>query len=230
MISLQEAMEQRHAMRTFEDRPLAADAVEHLQAFIAVINEESWMDFKLVLDEPLAFASFLARKVGFANANNYLAVIGPDGKELDNSSGYYGEQIVLRAQQLGINSCWVGQTYKQVQGAYNVDFGESLRCVVALGYGTTSGTPHPSKTPQRISPDYDAAPDWFRRGVDAALLAPTALNQQKFSFRLGRQQPDGTWEVIAKTKMGPYTKVDLGIAKYHFEIGAGEAAPFTWKH
>ncbi|WP_304426565.1 nitroreductase family protein, partial [uncultured Adlercreutzia sp.] len=126
MISLQEAMEQRHAVRTFEDRPLDGAAVEHLQAFIDIVNEESWMDFKLVLNEPVAFTSLLARKVGFSHANNYLAVIGPDGKELDNSSGYYGEQIVLRAQQLGINSCWVGQTYKQVQGAYNVDFGESL--------------------------------------------------------------------------------------------------------
>ena len=64
-------------------------------------------------------------------------------------------------------------------------------------------------------------PEWFRRGVQAALLAPTAMNQQKFTFTL---QGD---TVSAKAGTGFYSKVDLGIAKYHFEIGAG-TENFRW--
>ena len=59
-------------------------------------------------------------------------------------------------------------------------------------------------------------PDWFRSGVEAALKAPTAMNQQKFAFGVKGGEP------VAKVKgMGPYTKVDLGIVSYHFEIGSG---------
>ena len=65
------------------------------------------------------------------------------------------------------------------------------------------------------------APYWFRKGVEAALLAPTAMNQQKFKFTLRGDT------VSAKAGMGFYTKVDLGIVKYHFELGAGRDR-FRW--
>ena len=65
-------------------------------------------------------------------------------------------------------------------------------------------------------------PDWFRKGMEAAQLAPTAVNQQKFLFTLS----DGN-TVTAKAIGGFYDKVDLGIVKYHFEIGAGKEN-FSW--
>lgn len=64
-------------------------------------------------------------------------------------------------------------------------------------------------------------PDWFRKGVEAALLAPMAMNQQKFFLTLAGER------VLAKAGTGFCTKMDLGIVKYHFEIGAGEGA-FRW--
>ena len=64
-------------------------------------------------------------------------------------------------------------------------------------------------------------PDWFKNGIDAALLAPTAMNQQKFVFSLNGDV------VSAKAGVGFYSKIDLGIAKYHFEVGAGKEN-FRW--
>ena len=58
-------------------------------------------------------------------------------------------------------------------------------------------------------------------GVEAALLAPTAMNQQKFTFALSGNR------VSVKAGMGFYTKIDLGIVKYHFEAGAG-TEHFVW--
>ena len=53
---------------------------------------------------------------------------------------------------------------------------------------------------------------------------PTAMNQQKFRFEL---LPDGR-TVRAQASPGAYTAVDLGIAKYHFEVGAG-TENFAWE-
>ncbi len=68
------------------------------------------------------------------------------------------------------------------------------------------------------------APEWFLSGLEAALLAPTAVNQQKFRFILHEGN-----QVEAKPlpSLIGYTHVDLGIAKCHFEIGAGKTN-FTW--
>lgn len=227
-MSLIEAIEARHAVRSFTDEALDPDSVAELQALIDELNEESWLSMQLILDEPLAFSGFLAKGAGFSNASDYLAIVGLEGKDLDETAGYFGEQVVLRAQQLGINSCWVGKTYKLIDRTIAIDFGQKLDMVIALGYGTTQGSAHTSKAPTEVAKDYDSAPEWFKRGVDMALLAPTALNRQKFSFSLGHMSDDGIHDVVAKTKFGPYSKVDLGIVKYHFLVGAGADAPFTW--
>ena len=167
-----QAIEARHAVRSYTDEPLAPEAVEVLQKAIALVNEEANLNIQLVLDEPRAFTGFKARLVNFTNVRNYLALVGPECKELDGIVGYYGEQLVLLAQSLGLNSCWVGGTYKVVNRAYNVDLGQKLAAVVALGYGATQGVPHRSKAPQEVAPGYDGAPEWFKRGVDAALMPP----------------------------------------------------------
>lgn len=103
-----QAIEARHAVRSYTDEPLAPEAVEVLQKAIALVNEEANLNIQLVLDEPRAFAGFKARLVSFTNVRNYLALVGPECRELDGIVGYYGEQLVLLAQSLGLNSCWVG--------------------------------------------------------------------------------------------------------------------------
>lgn len=58
-------------------------------------------------------------------------------------------------------------------------------------------------------------PDWFAKGMEAALLAPTAVNQQKFYIMLEDGKASG------RAGRGFYTKMDLGIVKYHFEVATG---------
>ena len=52
------------------------------------------------------------------------------------------------------------------------------------------------------------------------MLAPTAVNQQKFLFTLNGD------EVTAKATGGVYSRIDLGIVKYHFEVGSGREGLF----
>ena len=131
---------------------------------------------------------------------------------------------MLKAQELGLNTCWVALTYSRGKSTYDVGKGEKFSMVISVGYGIKQGRDHVSKPFDEVAEIKNGTeiPEWFKRGVEAALLAPTAMNQQKFRFIL-----DGN-KVKAKALLGFYTKVDLGIAKYHFELGAGKEN-FEWE-
>ena len=220
-MELSEAMLRRHSVRRYTNAPIPADVTEALQKEIAACNRESGLHIQLVCDEPRAFDSFMAHYGKFCGVQNYIALIGKKSAQLEELCGYYGERLALFAQTLGLNTCFVAMTYKKIPDAYRVDRGEKLTVVIALGYGETQGVAHKSKAPAEVSNLGADSPAWFRRGVDAALLAPTAMNQQKFTLT----QSGNT--VTAKAGVGFYAKVDLGIVKYHFELGAGKEN-FAW--
>ncbi len=210
-----EAMEKRHSVRQYIEKPLGAEEALALSEEIKLCNEEGGLHIQLVKDEPKAFSGFMAHYGKFSGVTNYIALVGPKGPDLDEKCGYYGERLVLKAQELGLNTCWVAMTYSKIPGAFKVEKGEALTVVIAVGYGKTEGVPHKSKAPEEVSNVSANSPEWFKNGVRAALLAPTAVNQQKFYFTLENGK------VTAKAKTAFYSKVDLGIAKYHFELGAG---------
>ncbi|MGN0611902.1 MAG: nitroreductase family protein [Ruminiclostridium sp.] len=215
MIDIIEAMKQRHAVREYDgDRKIEQEKLDILNERISSINKESGLHIQLVTDEPKAFDGFMAHYGKFSGIINYIALIGKKGSELNEKCGYYGEQLVLLAAQLGLDTCWVAMSYAKVKSAYDIAKGEKLCCVISLGYGKTHGIPHKSKTAEEVAVIKEDTPKWFIDGVNAALLAPTAMNQQKFGFML-----DGD-KVIAKAGKGILSDVDLGIVKYHFEIGA----------
>ncbi len=217
-----EVMGQRHSVRAYQERALSPELEAALRQEIQQCNAESSLHIQLVVNEPKAFSGRIAHYGKFSGVTSYLALVGKKGPGLDEACGYYGERLVLWMQRQGLNSCWVALTYDKVPGAYTVSPGEKLCLVIALGYGANQGTPHRSRPAEEVMDWVEPMPKWFRSGVEAALLAPTAMNQQKFRFI-----QDGT-AVTAKAGLGPYTRVDLGIAKYHFELGAGKEN-FTWK-
>lgn len=209
------AMQERHSVRQYTDRPIEGETLTKLRKLVDKANADSGLHIQLVLNEPKAFDSKMAHYGKFSGVKNYIALIGKRTGDLDEKCGYYGERIVLGAQTLGLNTCWVALTYKKIPEAFTVEKDEKLLMVIAIGYGQNAGKPHGSKRYDEVAKPLDA-PAWFKEGVEAALLAPTALNQQKFSFTLKGDK------VLAKPKFGTCTKTDLGIAKYHFELGAGK--------
>ena len=226
-MTLQEAIEARHSVRKYIDKEIPADVIAVLQDKIAEYNKVGHLNIQLVLNETKAFTGMLSYGK-FSGVRNYLVMVGKKSKDLDERIGYYGEHIVLLVQTLGLNTCWVGLSYRKVPEAYNVGKDEKLACMIALGYGETQGVSHKIKAVDQVSNASDITPSWFKKGVEAALLAPTAVNQQKFSFEyLGLK--NNRHQVSAKKgfSMIGYTQMDLGIAKCHFEIGAGKEN-FDW--
>lgn len=217
-----EAIKERHSVRQYKNKPIEVELISALQAEIEACNEESGLHIQLITNEPKAFDSFMAHYGKFRGVTNYIAMIGKKGDNLEEKCGYYGERLVLKAQQLGLNTCWVAMTYSKIPSAFSIDKGEKLCIVISLGYGENEGVAHKSKPFEKVVKSAQQVPEWFKNGVEAALLAPTAMNQQKFVFTLNGNQ------VSAKAGLGFYSKIDLGIVKYHFEIGAGENT-FQWK-
>ena len=233
-MTLQEAISVRHSVRKYIDKEIPADIIAVLQDRIAEYNKIGNLKIQLVLNETKAFSGMLSYGK-FSGVKNYFVMVGKKSKDLDERIGYYGEHLVLLAQTLGLNTCWVGLSYRKVPEAYNVGKDEKLACMIALGYGETQGVSHKIKSVADVSNASDITPSWFRKGVEAALLAPTAVNQQKFSFEyLGLKKGgvrdvddivEGTRHQVCAKKgfsMIGYTQMDLGIAKCHFEIGAGK--------
>ena len=220
-MDLMEAMKARHSVRQYMDKPLEKKAVEELQAEIDACNQESGLHIQLVRNEPKAFDGFMAHYGKFSGVANYIAMIGKKGPSLEETCGYYGERLVLKAQQMGLNTCWVAMTYSKIKTAFRIDDGEKLCIVISIGYGKNQGSAHKVKTADEVVKGDGAQPEWFRAGVEAALFAPTAMNQQKFTFALSGNR------VSVKAGIGFYTKIDLGIVKYHFEAGAG-TEHFVW--
>ena len=227
-MTIQEAIEARHSVRAYKDLPLSEEIVKLLEDELVKLNNEGQLHIQLICNEPKAFKGTMAKYGKFRNANNYIVMAGKKAEDLDERIGYYGEHLVLLAQTLGLNTCWVGLSYSKVPGTYVLDEGEKIACYIAIGYGETQGSGHKIKTVEQVSNASDITPSWFKKGVEAALLAPTAVNQQKFSFEYVGMS-NNRHQVRAKKgfSMIGYTQMDLGIAKYHFEIGAGEVN-FDW--
>lgn len=209
-----ELMKERHSVRQYTDKKIEKEKREVLNTLIAKINQKAGLHIQIIYDEPKCFNSMMAHYGKFDGVNNYIALVGKKSKS-DESLGYYGEQIVLKAQELGLNTCWVAMTHGKSKA--QIDKGEKLVCLISLGYGKTAGAAHKSKKLSEVCNYKKDMPEWFLSGMEAALLAPTAMNRQKFYFEL---LPDNSIKITCGK--GLYTKLDLGIVKYHFEVVSGK--------
>ncbi|MGL5978861.1 MAG: nitroreductase family protein [Erysipelotrichaceae bacterium] len=221
-MTLLEAVSQRHSVRKFKPDPIDPALIEQIQAEIARINAHTGLHIQLITNEPKAFDGMMAHYGKLHGVQNYIALVGEKNKQLDKLCGYHGEHLVLLAQTLGLNTCWVAMTFSKRSAKQKIQFNhnEKLACVIALGYGTNQGHPHKSKQLIDVIDGHTLLEDWMVRGVSCALDAPTALNQQKFKFRFEGNR------VSLKTG-GFCSQLDYGILKYHFELGA-KPNSFTW--
>lgn len=209
-----EAIQVRHSVRAYQNRKIGQENADQLRAIIDSVNAEGNLHLQFIEDADKTFKRILSKVMGLSSAPSVIACVGPDDASLDERIGYYGEKIVLAAQRMGLNTCWAG-TFEKNGVPAEIGAGERLVIVIAIGYGENQGKQRRSKTPEQVSDVQGPRPDWFSFGVEMALHAPTAINQQSFEIHL---KEDGS--VVFTDKGGPFSKVDLGIVKYHFTVGA----------
>ncbi len=222
MKDMMEIIEARHSVRQYTDKKIPEDIRKQLNEYTEKLNQEGNLNLQIIYDEPECFNSRMAHYGKFENANNYIAVIGKKASDLEERCGYYGEKLVLKAQELGLNTCWVALTHGKSKAVIGEKEKEVI--IISLGYGKTQGSNRKSKKASDVSNIGEEAPEWFATGLKAALLAPTAINQQKFKFEL----KDNNIVSAKAGFLGTNLKIDLGIVKCHFELGAGKDN-FEWE-
>lgn len=209
-----EAIAARHSVRAYQSRSIEAEKAEQLKRLIDEVNAEGNLHLQFLEDAGNTFQRILSRVMGLGSAPSVIACVGPEDDTLEERIGFWGEKVVLAAQCLGLNTCWAG-TFQKNGVPAEVKAGERLVIVIAVGYGENPGKQRKSKTAEQVSSVNGERPAWFDYAVELALRAPTAINQQNFEIRLNA---DGS--VDFTDKGGPFSKVDLGIVRYHFTVGA----------
>ena len=209
-----EAIYARHAVRNYKPDQIEAAKIIKLKEKIDELNQKGNLHLQLIEDAGSTYNRLMNRAMGLGSAPSVIACVGKEAPDLDQRVGYYGEQLVLFAQTLGLNTCWTG-TFNKKNLSADVRPGEKLVIAIAIGYGKDQGKPRKSKEYSQVTDAPADAPEWFRKGVEMALLAPTAVNQQKFQIKLIE---DSRVEFVNKASF--LGEVDLGIVRYHFDVGA----------
>lgn len=217
-MDIKEAMLERHMVRKYTDKPIPESVVEKLNERVSRNNSANNLCVKLMTNDSNALSAII-KFILAKGVKNYFILAGDADADLEEKLGYVAADLMLYAQTLGLNTWYVGGTFNRRVAKYV----ESKKVVgiVAVGYGEKQGAPHKSKAAKDVSSVDDETPEWFINGVEASLLAPTALNKQDYIITR-----DGN-KVKIENENGVFTAVNRGLIKYHFELGAGKEN-FEW--
>lgn len=233
-MTLSDVVLTRTSLRKYLPDPISARQREELQKAIDACNQRSGLRIQLVCDRPEPFASLRKSYGVLKGVRNYLVLTGPGSDpNLEEKCGYYGEELVLTAAAMGLGTCWVGGTYDRESCLCHLEEGERLVCVVAVGHTPEErggreklialASKRKSKSQAELARNMSGAPSWFMSGIASVQRAPSARNRQGYRFLW---QKDGG--VAAQvTEQNEFSMVDLGIAKYHFELGA-HGGQWSW--
>ena len=232
-----DAINNRVSQRAFLDKKIDRDTEDTLRNLVKACNKQSGLDMQLICGDPKPFSSKIKTLGRFSNVNNYIAMIGYEDDEFRQEKiGWFGEYLVLEALKMGLSSCWVSATYSPYKSACLMDEDEVMECVIALGYPSDEDTKvtsafykvlsvknkfvDSSKAPEDFyETDKERLPRWFIRGIDAVSKAPSAMNRQPVHFSYYDDKL-----TISVPGENETDLIDLGIAKMHFMLAAGNGS------
>lgn len=219
-MDMKQAMSERHMVRKYTDKPIPIEVAQEINERLNDINVKYHTDIQLIRGDSSAFNAAI-KLVLTKGVRNYFILAGKAAPDLRERLGMAGADLMLFCQTLGLNTWWVGGTYSHARVAQKAP-GDEVIGIIAVGYGATQGKPHKSKSPQEVATYEGPEPEWFKNGVKAALLAPTALDKQAFKIKGVGDEVSITYEP------GTFSGEDLGLVKYHFALGTGNHS-FSWQ-
>lgn len=218
-MTMTEAMHERHTVRRYTDKVLPREIIEMLDARVDENNSRFGLSIRLITNS--ADGLNLFAKLAAKGVKNYFVLAADGGENAAERLGYSSADLMLYAQTLGLNTWYIGGTFDH--GVSKYADGKKVIGIVAVGFGENGGVPHKSKSAEQVSHYDGEVPDWFASGIEAALLAPTAMNCQGFKLF-------GNGNSVRLEKCSVmFTPADRGIVKFHFELGAGKEN-FHWEN
>lgn len=218
-MNMKEAMKERHMVRKYTNQKISEDLVSKLNGRIEENNKNHDLSMRLMINNDKAVNRIIQLLLA-KGVKNYIILAGNDREDLAEKLGYSSADIMLYAQTLGLNTWYIGSTFNR--GVSNYVPGKKVIGIVAIGYGVNHGVAHKSRNMEEVSSYEGTMPGWFKNGIEASLLAPTALNKQDYKI-IGKED-----KVKIEIENGIFTGANKGLIKYHFELGAGKEN-FKWE-
>lgn len=237
-----EELRKRHSVRDYLSDPINSALREKLKAEITMINtHEAGLNFQLCFDDIDPFKGFARSYGAFKNPRNYMAaVIDPTFPNAEERAGYFAEQFVMAVVKMGLGTCFVGGTYSSKHVNARMEVYEKLPFIVIFGHEAEKprklsvmmrnfmkrkelqprdffrGTEQEYKEARRICPGLDD-------GLAGIACMPSAYNTKGVRIVLDKSGEEACLKAIFAKG---HNLVDLGIAKYNFELAAGYMMEF----
>lgn len=243
-------LEKRHSVRSFTDKPVEPSVINKLKAAVTMVNtHEQGLKFQVITNDPEPLKGFSKSYGMFINPRNYIAAVVDTGTpDVYERAGYFAEQIVIKAVEAGLSTCFVGGTYDSKTVKAQLRAGEKILFLILFGYEGEKSRPIASLMAKLVHRKKMAPEDFFTpasdisqgleifpdlmTGLKAVACAPSALNRRK--TRLFLRTINGKECICAKVdNPDSGLLIDLGIAKFNFNYATstmcewGNEAPLT---
>lgn len=225
-----EAIEQRISCRAYDEAALSAEEQETIQKLIQSICAESGLHF-LFCDDTVPGQKVKMSNMFSGSIHNFAALYAKDDPLEAEKLGYYGQKLMMELTKMGLGTCWVASTYDAASISLPAPEGELLWDIMPFGHPAkkmpvkqrtvrTGLRQRDRKLSEFVESDlpFDELPDWIRKGAEAILLGPSAVNEQAINL----VWKDNTLTAYIYKEDRKVVYNDLGIAKYMFVLGAAE--------
>jgi len=234
------AIPYRRSRRNYDSTDFEPDLLSHMQEFCRDFRPFPQARAELITQSPdKIFRGVIGHYGKIKGAPALIAFIGDmDDPYIQEKVGYLGESIILEATAMDLATCWVGGFFRPRVAASIIGTGENERvlAVTPIGYAikdvsleerimTGFGRNHRRKRLAELVTGLDQVerPQWMNSALEAATLAPSAINRQPWRFYV---EPDsitvsvGSLKYLSKLEYGISKRLDCGIAMLHIEVAA----------
>lgn len=214
----------RRSTRVYDGKPLSAEFLADIGQLAESTNPFGDVAVEIINEVPAGFFKGIIGSyfsIDDAPSAIVLSVSGADPNRYWHL-GYIAEALVLEATARGVDSCWVAGSFSRevARAVASLPEGNMLVAAVAFGHGTESPREARRRPLSKIGPGFETWPAWARVGLEAARLAPSAVNRQPWRFSLDRRQRATLHVGGALFSRSALSYVGCGIAALHFELGA----------
>jgi len=226
----------RRSRRLFDQKTIPSELLEKISAFCKAFRPFAGVRAAIVTDSPdTVFKGAIGHYGKIKGATAFIAFIGDmRDAHVQEKVGYSGEGIILEATALGLGTCWVGGFFRPETAASlsHIRENEKVLAVTPIGYAservsfeekimTGFGRTHKRKPVDELvtGMEADKRPQWIKTALEAARVAPSAVNRQPWRFHV----EDDSITISVDTPRDTYyisKRLDCGIAMLHIETAS----------
>lgn len=243
-------LQARYSVRAYSEEPIPHALLNKLKATVTMINShQHGLKFRIVTDDPEPMKSFSRSYGSFTNPRNYMAaVVDTAVDDVYERAGYFAEQFVIKAVELGLGTCFVGGTFNENKVKAPLRAGEKILFIVLFGFPLGKEKLLARLTVKFAHRKTMNAVDFFepvsealeamtifpnlKDGLEGVACAPSSLNKRPVRVNVKGRGKDAVPCAFVK-EATPSKLIDLGIAKFNYNFATsteclwGNGAPLV---